>query len=157
MTPRELERLLLLEQSGELSEKQRGRLEAECAANAGAQHRRAELCRLAAALPPVSAEPSPATVEKIFARLAPPHAPATAFLPQWKPALAAAAALALLLGIHAFRKAAEVSPLPAPGYAALGEEEEDDWIDPLEEEFAELEQLILVLSEDEDLFDWMEL
>ena len=55
-----LEQLLLLEQSGELSAKQRLRLDAELAASAEARRLRAELRGLAAAVPPPPAGPVPA-------------------------------------------------------------------------------------------------
>ena len=139
-----LEQLLLLEQSGELSAKQRLRLDAELAASAEARRLRAELRGLAAAVPPPPAGPV-AAVARIDARLRRTTAPVAAFRPAWKSALAAAAALALLFGVRAFR-----SPDPAgPADPVLAAAEEAVWTDPLEEEFTELESLLLAISSDD--------
>ena len=139
-----LEQLLLLEQSGELSAKQRLRLDAELAASAEARRLRAELRGLAAAVPPPPAGPV-AAVARIDARLRRTTAPVAAFRPAWKSALAAAAALALLFGVRAFR-----NPAPAvPADPVLAAAEEAVWTDPLEEEFTELESLLLAISSDD--------
>lgn len=140
-----LEQLLLLEQSGELSAQQRLRLDAELAASAEARRLRAELRGLAAAVPPPPAGPVAAAAARIDARLRRTPAPAAAFRPAWKSALAAAAALALLFGVRAFR-----SPDPAgPADPVLAAAEEAVWTDPLEEEFTELESLLLAISSDD--------
>ena len=139
-----LEQLLLLEQSGELSAQQRLRLDAELAASAEARRLRAELRGLAAAVPPPPAGPV-AAAARIDARLLRTPAPVAAFRPAWKSALAAAAALALLFGVRAFR-----SPDPAgPADPVLAAAEEAVWTDPLEEEFTELESLLLAISSDD--------
>ena len=142
-----LEQLLLLEQSGELSAKQRLRLDAELAASAEARRLRAELRGLAAAVPPPPAGPA-AAAARIDARLRRTPAPAAAFRPAWKSALAAAAALALLLGVRAFRSPDPAGPAD-PVLAAAAEEAV--WIDPLEEEFTELESLLTTISSDDSL------
>ena len=142
-----LEQLLLLEQSGELSAQQRLRLDAELAASAEARRLRAELRGLAAAVPPPPAGPV-AAVARIDARLRRTTAPVAAFRPAWKSALAAAAALALLFGVRAFR-----SPEPAVPedsvLAAAEAAEEAVWTDPLDEEFTELENLLFAISSDD--------
>ena len=143
MNPKQLEQLLLREQSGELSARQRRELETALAASAEARRRRDDLRRLAAALPAPAAQPAPGTATKIAARLRQPARPAFNLLPAWKPALAAAAALALLLGVRAYR-AAPGTAEPAPAVAAAAEEE---WTDPLETEFIALEELLAALDE----------
>lgn len=143
MNPKQLEQLLLREQSGELSPRQRRELETALAASAEARRRRDDLRRLAAALPAPAAQPAPGTATKIAARLRQPARPAFNLLPAWKPALAAAAALALLLGVRAYR-AAPGTAEPAPAVAAAAEEE---WTDPLETEFIALEELLAALDE----------
>jgi hypothetical protein len=121
MNPAQLEQLLLLEQSGELSAKQRRVLAAELAAS-----------KMPAAPAPDSAPrrrpparpaaPAPDAAARIAARLAPPRPPAANFQPLWKPLLAAAAALALLLGIQAYRGGQPVvSPAPALAHAEAAE------------------------------------
>ena len=145
MNPARLEQLLLLEQSGELSPRQRRELDAQLAASAEARRQRDDLRRLAAALPAPAAQPAPGAAAQIAARLRQPARPAFNLLPAWKPALAAAAALALLLGVRAYR-AAPGTAEPAPAVAAAAAEEE--WTDPFETEFTELESLITALSAD---------
>ena len=143
MDENEFERLLLLEQSGELSPAQRRRLDAELAASAEARLARGRLRGLAAALPPPAGEPAAAAARRIAARLRPAPAASAPGWPAWKPALAAAAALALILGVRAYR-AAPGTAEPAPAVAAAAEEE---WTDPLETEFIALEELLAALDE----------
>ncbi|NLG35635.1 MAG: hypothetical protein GX548_09810 [Lentisphaerae bacterium] len=151
MNPARLEQLLLREPTGELSNSQRRTLDAELAANPDARRRRAELLGLAKAMPPAPTGPAPGAAEAIAARLA--REPARpVHRPRWAPALAAAAALALLLGVSLFRG----GPAPATKAPALAlahpeesaETAEDDWTDPLEDEFTELESLLLAISDD---------
>lgn len=153
MNPAQTEQLLLLEQSGELSEPQRRALDTELAANPDARRLRAELRDLARAIPPAPG-PAPDTAARIAARLETAALPHPAFHLAWKPALAAAAALALLLGIQTFRHAppdaTEFARSDAPAAA------EDDWTDPLADEFTELENLLTALAS-EDPFDFVEL
>lgn len=150
MNANQLEQLLLLEQSGELSSKQRRQLETALGAEADARRLRDELRQLAAVLPAPGAQPAPNAAARIAARVGQQPKRAFAFSPAWKPALAAAAALALLLGVRAFR------PHPAPadvaGVAASAQTpEEEAWSDPLETEFTELESLIAALAAGDSL------
>ncbi len=145
MNPTPLEQLLLLEQSGELSDNQRRALDTVLAASEPARRLRAELRGLAAALPAPPAGPSPDTVAILAARLAAHKPPVLLARPLWKSALAAAAALALLLGVRAFQSR-PASLAPAPSLAAL--EEVEEWADPLEDDFAELERLLLAIAID---------
>lgn len=150
MTPSQLEQLLLLEQSGELSQEQQQRLENELATSPAARHQREELRRLAAAVPTAAAEPAPDAAARIAARLELARTPSPAWIPVWKPVLAAAAALALLFGIrtHHPRPAGEASPSPVA--------ESWEWTDPLDAEFAELESLMASIDT-QALFDNSEL
>ncbi len=143
MNANELERLLLLEQSGELSPRQRRALDAALGASAEARQLRGQLRALAAAVPPPAAAPAPDTAARIAARLQPKPKPAFVFQPAWKSALAAAAVLALLLGVRTFNPTRVV---PA-GSATLSAETEE-WTDPLESEFAELEAFVSSISEE---------
>jgi len=143
-----LEQLLLLEQSGELTPEQQCRLDTELAASPEAHQQRETLRALAGAIPPVAAEPAPDAAARIIARLQTAPAPAhrSLFRPVWKPALAAAAALALLFGIRATRPTAA----PETGVAMVIVEEGNDefWADPFEADFAELDSLIAEAESD---------
>ena len=147
MNPSQLEQLLLLEQSGELAPKQRRALDAELAASAEARHLRAALRGLANAIPPPPGQPSsPAAAAQIASRLAQPLK--RSFAPAAKSALAAAAALALLLGVRAYLpNPANPSSPPAQTAAAL----DDEWTDPYDADFAELESLLASISTDDAL------
>ena len=153
MNAARLEQILLLEQSGELSSKQRRILDAELAANPAARQLRAELQRLAAAIPPAGAAPAPGTATRIAARLGPARPPAAAFPPAWKPALAAAAAFALLLGVRTYHGKTVPAGATAPAVAAAAE---DEWSDPLDADFTELENLLTSIAA-ENPFDTTEL
>ena len=144
MNAKRLEQLLLLEQSGELSPDQRRQLDAELNASPEAQEHRAELRQLTEAIPPLKVEPAPDAAARIAGRLH--KTPAPAFSPAWKPLLAAAAAVALMFGLRAYRSAAPGSYEPALAAATTVEVE---WTDPFEAEFAELESLIATISPEE--------
>ena len=145
MNPKQLEQLLLLEFSGELSPAQRRALDAELAANPAARRFRDQLRVLSAAVPASSAQPAPEAAARIATRLRQKSKPAFVLLPAWKPALAAAAALALLLGIQTFRPA----PAPAPVVAAAVANADEEWTDPLDADFTELEELLYAIAADE--------
>ncbi|NCD23595.1 MAG: hypothetical protein EOL90_11755 [Spartobacteria bacterium] len=145
MNPKQLEQLLLLEQSGELAPAQRRALAAELAASPDARRFRDQLRALAAAVPPPAAGPAPDAAARIAARLQRNRKSLLAFRPVWKPALAAAAALALLLGIQTFRPA----PAPAPVVAAAVANADEEWTDPLDADFTELEELLYAIAADE--------
>lgn len=145
MNTTELEQLLLREQSGELTAKQRRALDAELAANPAAQRLRTELRGLAAALP-APAAPAPSAAGTIAARLRPPARPAV-FRPAWKPALTFAAVLALLLGVRAYRDQPGAGETAAPAVVtATAAMEAEEWTDPLDAEFTELEDLLLAID-----------
>lgn len=156
MTPRQLERYLLLEQSGELSERQRRILDTELARSPAARDLRHELCGLAAALPEPITAPAPDAAANIAARLVQTAAPAPHFRPLTKTILAAAAALALFVSVQSFR----AYRLPGPATTQLARSDADatadrEWTDPLEDEFAELENVLFAISE--NLFEFAEL
>ena len=143
MNTKKLEQLLLLEQSGELSPKQRRLLDQELAASEKARRLRDQLRQISAAIPAPAAQPAPDAAARIAARLHQAPGPMLAFLPAWKPALAAAAVLALLLGVRTFHAKTQVLPEPAVASATA---EEEVWTDPLEQDFAELESMISTLA-----------
>ena len=148
MNAQQLEQLLFLEQSGELTDKQRRQLDAELAASADARQLRGQLRGLAAAVPSAAA-PAPDAAARIAARLDQADRPASIFLPAWKPALAAAAALALLLGVRAYqahKSPAATAPVVA---SSAAEEQEEEWTDPLDAEFTELESLMDTMASDD--------
>ena len=125
-------------------------LDADLAANPAARQFRAELQHLAAAVPPVRATPAPGSAAQIAARLAGAR-PFAVFRPAWRPALAAAAALALLLGVRSFQ-GSRSAPAPADSsLAAAPAAEDEEWTDPLEAEFSELESLLLAIATDDSL------
>ena len=146
MNPNQLERLLLLEQSGELTAKQRRALEAELAASSAARRFRDQLRALAGAVPPPAAGPAPDAAAHIAARLQRNQSSRPAFRPVWKPALAAAAALALFVGVRTFRPAPAAAPAETAAVATAAEEA--DWTDPLDADFTELESLLAAMSTD---------
>ena len=147
MNPNQLERLLLLEQPGELTAKQRRALEAELAASSAARRFRDQLRALAGAVPPPAAGPAPDAAARIAARLRHDRQSFLVFRPVWKPALAAAAALALFVGVRSFQRPASTSA-PAETAAIATAAEEEDWTDPLDAEFTELESLLAAMSTD---------
>lgn len=149
MNPKHLEQLLLLEQSGELSLRQRRALDAELAAAPEARRFRDQLRALSAAVPPPAAPPAHAAAARIAARLAP-----RSRILVWKPLLATAAALALLLGVYTFQPGPASAPVETAAVTAATEEE--DWTDPLDAEFTELESLLAAISTD-DAFEITEL
>ena len=149
MNPQQLEQLLLLESSGELSPRQRRALDAALAAAPEARRFRDQLRALSAAVPPPAAPPASDAAARIAARLA--ARPQTF---AWKPLLATAAALALLLGVYTLRPGPAAAPVETAAVAAATEEEE--WIDPLDAEFTELESLLAAISTD-DAFEITEL
>ena len=144
MNPNRLEQLLLLESSGELSPAQRRALDAELAANPAARRFRDQLRALAGAVPPPAAGPAPDAAARIAARLR--QKPAFAFRPVWKPLLAAAAALALLVGVRSYRPAP--APAPVAAVAGVAATADEDWSDPLDADFTELESLLAAMSTD---------
>ena len=145
MNENQLERLLLLEQSGELPASRQRELDAELAASPEARQRRRELRGLATAVLSTSAQPAPGSAARIAARLREPKSKAFVFRPAWKPALAAVAALVLLVGVRAYLRAPPERP-PVP-VAASASAEENEWSDPFDDELADLENLILAISD----------
>lgn len=160
MNSTQREQLILLEQSGELSPKQRKQLDAELTASPEARRQRDALRTFACAIPPVEAEPSPDAAARIADRLQKPPAPASATVPRslfhpiWKPALAAAAAMALLLGVRAYRPT--IPPETGVATVIVEESDSDLWADPFEADFAELDSLITE-AESNDLNTFMAL
>jgi anti-sigma factor RsiW len=159
MTPAQLEPLLLLEQSGELTDTQRRTLDAALAADPAA----AACVTNSADWPgPFPRRPTPPRRRGANRRAlaqTQTNVRAPLFLPAWKPALAAAAALALLLGVQLFRPgspSADTDLARSETTATAENTPADDWTDPLADEFAELENLLTALS-GEDPFGFAEL
>jgi len=140
-----LEKYLLLEQSGELSTRQRRLLDA-CPE---AQAKRDELTVLCAATPLSDVEPSPWTATKIAARLREEQRPVVTFSPSsflragkvWKPVFLTAACLMLVVNTFDFKQTASTS-------VVVEMTEADVWNDQFEEDLVELESLILTISGD---------
>ena len=132
-----LEKRLLLEQSGELSPRQRRQLDA-CPE---AQAKRDELRLLRAATPVSDVEPDPWAATKIAARLRPERASLFEFSRLWKPVLLTAACLMLVVNTFDFK---QTSPTPVVEMTT----EMDVWNDQFEEDLVELESLILAMSGD---------
>ena len=149
MNAKQLEQLLLLEQSGELSPKQRRRLDAELAASAEARQLRDQLRGLAAAIPAArrAARPrcrrahrrAPATSrqarDRLPARLeARPRRRRRPRPPSRRPHLPG-----------------RPPPVPTEPAVASAAAEEEEWTDPLDAEFTELESLLVAISSDDSL------
>lgn len=145
MNPNELERLILLEQSGELTARQRRALDAALAASPEARRFRDQLRALAAAVPEPDG-PAPEAAARIADRLREKTRPSFVLLPAWKPALAAAAALALLVGVRSFRPVPAAAPVAET--AAVAAAADEDWADPLDADFTELESLLAAMTAD---------
>ena len=141
MNSNQLEQLLLLEQSGELSPSQRRALDAELAASPETRRFRDQLRALAAAAPAPAAGPAPDAAARIAARLAPRPR-----MVVWKPLLATAAALALLLSVYTFRPDPASAPIETAAVETTTAEE--DWTDPLDADFTELESLLAAMATD---------
>ena len=152
MNPADIEKLVLLQQSGEISPADQRRLDAALAASPDARRFRESLLSFAAAASSLHPQPNPDSAARIAARLSSPRARARA----WKPLLAAAAAAALLLGALSLRSSLRPGP-HAPGGTSFAEANlpDEDWTDPYDADFAELETLLSSISTDP--FDSMEL
>ena len=149
MTPQQIEKLLLLEQTGELSPKQRHRLQEALATSAAARQQREQWQKMAALLPPPAWQPAPApeAAARIAARLQATEA-ATAPIRRpyaLHPAWAAAAAILILLAISA-ALLRPTAPAPLTATAEIEADEWDAWDDPLEADFAALENLLAEIS-----------
>ncbi len=137
MKTKKLEKWLLLEQSGELSPRHQRLLDACPEAQAG----REELNALCASIPESGAEPSPWAATKIAARLRKERR--SILLPSrvWKPILAMAACLTLLVSTLDFN---QTSSTPV----TVMKSGMDVWNEQFEEDLIELESLILAISGD---------
>ena len=140
MTPQQNEKLQLLEQTGELSSKQRQRHR-----SFGHIRRRATARTMAEngrPAPPCVAAPAPEAAARIAARLQATEAATApirrpyALHPAW-----AAAAILILLAISA-ALLRPTAPAPLTATAEIEADEWDAWDDPLEADFAALENLL---------------
>jgi len=138
MKRKKLEKLLLLEESGELSARQRRLLEVCSEARA----KRAEMKALCEAVPVSDAEPGVWDITKISARLREEPHSVFAISTGWKPALALAACLAIVAGFLIFNRVASSYTVVATAAEVIV------WDDQFEEDLVELESLILAMSGD---------
>jgi hypothetical protein len=144
MKTNKLEKLLLLEQSGELSPKQRCRLEHELQVSDKARKLRSDLSMLSGSINKPDVELSPWTVARIDARLREKSRPALTPSVLWKPALALAAGLTIISGVFSFHGKPTSS---APVSAVVAMAEVDVWNMPFEEDLIKLENLIVAISD----------
>jgi ferric-dicitrate binding protein FerR (iron transport regulator) len=138
MNANKLEKWILLEQTGELSARKQKILNA-CPE---AQAKRDELDALRMAIPSKGAEPSPWAATRINARLQQERRSVLLPARVWQPILALAACLTLVVTTFDFTP--ESSPASV---AAVAVGEVDAWGVQFEEELAELESLILAISD----------
>jgi hypothetical protein len=143
MKTNKLEKLLLLEQSGELSPGQRCRLEHELQVSEKARKLRTDLGVLSGSINKPDVELSPWTVARIDARLREKSHPAFNPAVLWKPVLALAAGLTIISGVFNFN---ENQISSAPAVAVTGTTEVDVWSVPFEEDLRRLETLIMAIS-----------
>ncbi len=139
MNAKQIEKWILLEQSGELSPRRQKVLNASPEADA----KRAELNALCAAVTSPDVEPSPWAVTRINARLQTERRSILLPARVWKPILTLAACLTLAIATFDFMP--ESSPVSV---AAVAVGETDVWSVQFEEDLAELESLILAISGD---------
>ena len=158
MKPAQLEQLLLLDQSGELTPRQQAHLAAALADSAHARELRDQLRHITRAVTaPETAPAMPASLADAVARIdARLRRPRPLLAVAWKPLLAAAAALVLLVGATLFHITRH--PAAASEQAALADDTELDtaWLDPMDAEFTELEDLLASIATD-DFFLTMEM
>ena len=147
MNPQQLERLVLLESTGELSRRQRRVLEAGLASSAEARQFRDQLRRFGAVLPVPAGPCASEVAAQIDARLKAQRAVRPVFRPGWKAACAVAALVALLAGVQVVRhdRGGVAASGSVPSLAGV----EAEWSDPLETDFAELEELLASLDDGE--------
>jgi ferric-dicitrate binding protein FerR (iron transport regulator) len=150
MKPSQLEKWVLLEQSGELAPRDQLRLKRALDGSAAARHLRDDLRQIEAAVMDPASEPSPWTAVRIDARLRAEN-PAGVPLRRWKPALSLAAGALLMAGLFTFHGQQNSSSF-VPALAAA---EVDAWSDPFEEDLVRLENLIAAASG--DTLDLMEM
>ena len=137
MKMKQLEKLILLEESGELSVRQRRTLE-QCPE---ADDVRKELTAFLNSVPVLEEEPSAWAATKIASRLRSKPNSLFEFSRLWKPALALAACLTIFVNSFDFRQTSSASTV-------VQTVEVDVWDDQFEEDLAELETLILAISGD---------
>jgi hypothetical protein len=153
MKPDAIERLLLLERSGELAPRQRAALARAEAAGPGAvraaRSRLDALDALFARAPAVPLPPPDVLAGAIRRRL---DAPPSRHVFPWKPLLAVAAAFAIALGLLLFHGGTASLPAPSvPAFAEAGGGADDAAFpaldeDPYAAEFSELETLIAAIE-----------
>jgi ferric-dicitrate binding protein FerR (iron transport regulator) len=152
MKTKNLEKWLLLEQSGELTPKQARQLARLLDTSAEARRLRADLDTLRKAVPVLDPDLPSWTVVKISARLREEFRPADMAVRVLKPVLLLAACLLLAAGLFNFQGE---STTPDPVVALAEMPGLDVWNDPMGNALDELESLLVVLSGDP--YDIMEM
>jgi len=138
MNAKKIEKWILLEQTGELSPRKQKILNA-CPQ---AQAKRNELKALQSVISPPPEDPSPWATAKINARLQGERRPVLRPVRLGVPALALAACLMLVFTLIDFSpESAEVS------VASVEAVVQDEWTEEFEDDLAELESLILAMSD----------
>ena len=146
MKTKRTERLLLLEQSGEMTARQKRRLQRVMETSPEIRRLRTELNFLNRAVLDAGAEPPEWSTDKIINRLRTETGRHRLCMPVWKPVFAIAAGLAVVASIWNFTAG---KPLPAMALNSGAETEMDLlWDDPFGAELAELENLLLTISVD---------
>jgi hypothetical protein len=151
MNAKKLEQWILLEQTGELSPRKQKILNA-CQ---DAKAKRKELNALMAVVSPVDVEPSPWTTTRINARLQKERRSVLLPARVWQPIVALAACLTLVVTTFDFpakktvpATVIDVTYVPdIDDVAAVAVDDVDAWGAAFEEDLAELEGLILAISD----------
>jgi ferric-dicitrate binding protein FerR (iron transport regulator) len=138
MKTKNIDHLILLEQSGELSAQQK-RLLDTCPE---AQAKRDEFAALSAAFSPSGAEPSPWATTKITAQLRASRRRGLIPARVWTPIVAMAACLTLVVSIIDFK------PVPYQNSVDVVMAEMDVWDTQFDADLVELENLIQAISGD---------
>lgn len=147
MKIKKIEKWLMLEQSGELTPRKLTRLGRELEKSEEARRLRADLALLSRSIQPSTAEPDPWAVTKIEARLRREPGRTMRMPHAWKSALAAAACLVIALHVVNLNMNQPLTPAPK-AVATTPAVSQDVLSDPLEDDFAALESLILAISGD---------
>jgi hypothetical protein len=139
-----VEKMLLLEQTGELTAKQRSRLVRELAVSGNARRMRDELNTISKAVVKKDTAPDPWAARRIDSRLRAEKTPARTVVRLLKPVFALAACLLLAAGLWNFHGKQN----PSVSDVVSVTTELNVWNDPLEEDMSKLENLILAISGD---------
>ncbi len=153
MNPKQLQRLILLEQSGELSARQRRRLDEWKQQDAHAGKMQQELRWLQSVLPEPVPPVTHAARDGIHQRLSADVSTVHVLHP-WRFGAVAAALLLLLVPFWFFSRGPDGGPVPeTAGIELPADGSATDWEDPLATEFEDIEKLMASISLDGFLDD----